>query len=142
MKLLFSLAFFPLICGVALACSCSTGPVESKFEAADKVFRGTIVAVDPISSRTNIEGVGWVGRSLIRAQVEIVSTYKGDTQDLIYVVTDHSNCSISMEVNDDYLFFTDEKAQTSYCAGSFSERTAHHFGVEWSSYVAAVEALR
>lgn len=133
-------------CTVALACPCGAthqpDTVAQDFDAADKVFRAKILDVELISSRTNIKGHGWVGRTLLRAEVEVTRSYKGETNNLIYVVTnpDSSGCGIPIGVGDDYIFFVDEVDHAQACSSSRSAQSAKQFGWDWETFIAQVEA--
>ncbi len=92
----------------ALACTCDfyIGDIDKDFEEAAMVFRATVVTVDYIPyADTNKDGT-WTRTTLVRAEVDIKSTFKGDTSDIIYVVTDLSDCGLKITKGDDYIFFT------------------------------------
>jgi len=147
LRLFVLFAFFLATASVAFACGCDVTyyppNLSEAFDRADKVFRAKVVVVDEISSRTNIKGVGWTGRTLLRAEVRVTSTYKGDTTDLVYVVTAPSSaaCGVPMQTGDDYVFFASDLDEVS-CSGSRSVRFAHEFRWSWKEYVAEIEALQ
>jgi hypothetical protein len=146
LRLFFTFAIF--ITSDAIACGCGVAhfpnDIEKDFRKADKVFRANVLEVVVISSLTDIRGVGQIGRELYRAEVAVTETFKGDTIELVYVVTDTSDaaCGIPIRAGDDYVFFVDTKDKAHACSSSRSAQIAQQFEWDWNAYISEVEGLK
>ncbi len=131
----------------AIACGCGAThypiDLDRDFAVADKVFRATVQDVIVISSLTEIRGVGQIGREFFRAEVVVTETFKGDTSELIYVVTNTSDasCGVPIRSGDDFVFFLDEKDVAHACSSSRSAQIAERSGWDWDAFVSAVGEL-
>lgn len=105
------------------------------------VFRARVTAVDHIPYNTTLPSGQHVETVLIRATVQITSTFKGYTSDLIFVATDPSTCGLKIIEGDDYVFFTSDIAYVHLCGGSLSARKASAIQVDWAEYIEAVTNL-
>ena len=141
-----AITIIALVSGYALACSCDFNfdDLDSDFDRAEMVFRAKVVAVDEITYMTNNENRSHTHRTLTRATVDVLSTYKGSASEVQYVVTEQgqSACGLHILEEDDYVFFTSEVFRAGLCGGSLSARTAPMYKVEWSAYLERLEDLK
>ena len=126
-----------------MACTCdfNLGDIEEDYREAAMVFRAKVTAVDHIPYMTTLSSGRHVETILIRADVKILSTFKGDTNDLDYVATDPSTCGANIIEGDDYIFFTSDIARVHLCGGSLAARNASAYQVDWADYVEIVSNL-
>ena len=151
MKSCLSFTVLLLLWVDVLACSCLATSIEDHFENADLVFRAKVVSVDivPIPKEL-LESEGRdpnflrADYSIRRARVEVITKYKGDTDDLAHVYTETSGaaCGIWMEKGDDFVFFATEAGRIGLCGGSLSKRSVENSSKDWIEFVCDIEALR
>ena len=139
--LVLVLAVFGVSC--AFACGCDfTNDVDGEFDTAAYVFLARIVDVDVLRSG-KFEGDGEFDEIFrIRARVEVVQTYKGDTSTVEFVVSESSPsaCGLPMLKDDEYIFFANDLLSAGLCSASLSKRTAPAYGIDWNEYRSRVEA--
>ncbi len=150
MKSNLSFTLLLLLWTDVLACSCIGASVEDYFENADLVFRANVISVDivPISKELmECEGLDpnhfGSDYSVRRAKIEVVTNYKGNTDDINHVYTETSSaaCGIWIEKGDDFVFFATDAGRVGLCGGSLSKRDVHRSSTDWSQFVRKIEAL-
>ncbi len=151
MKSYLSFTLLLLLWVDVLACSCIAASIEDHFENADFVFRAKVISVDivPIPKEL-LESEGLdpklfgVSHSVRRAKVEVITNYKGDSDDVTHLYTETSGaaCSIWIEKGDDFVFFTTESGRIGLCGGSLSKRGVDNSSADWDQFVCEIEALR
>ena len=127
----------------ALACSCDfTNDVEGGFDAADFVFLARVVEIDEIRSGTFNDDGGFQEIVRLRARIEVLRTYKGDTSNVDFIASEStpSACGLPMLEGDEYIFFADDILRASLCSASSSKRTAPAYLIDWGEYQSRVES--
>ena len=135
--------FLAFLGAASMACTCdfNLGDIEDDYRNAAMVFRAKVIAVDHIPYMTTLSNGEHVKTVLIRVEVKVLSTFKGDTNNLIYVATDPSTCGASIIEGDDYIFFASDIAHVHLCGGSLAARNASAYQVDWADYVELVSSL-
>jgi hypothetical protein len=106
--------------GRARACSCRAATLAERLERADAVFEGRVLSVTRVPPPAGRDAPG---AGALRAEVEVVQTWKGADRERVTVVTAEAGarCGVELTAGRSYLVFAsaDEDAlATGLCDGT------------------------
>ena len=130
----------------ANACSCAIGTMAENYAYSEYVFLAKVHNVKRISTPRSLKGDEWLDSPghpssvVIRANFELIASYKGTPEVLsaVYTHVSGATCGLPITVSDEYVFFSDDRGLVHLCGGNILRRHA----TDWKGALKELEALR